>query len=192
MDPQDDDSSSTASEESIPYSPSTPYIIDLEYDNGKSYEYEALFSKELVDFGPSFQLPQSVNATPEALCELFLPDSLLDRWVVCTNDYAASHLPPARQRVITRMDILRFLSAVSYMGVVRLPAKADYFAKDNDVFPHNHAITINQTVFDYLWRNFHTSYKAGSGVLDQEIGDDDDDNDDSSDQRRRRRRSCRK
>ena len=96
MDPQDDDSSSTASEESIPYSPSTPYIIDLEYDNGKSYEYEALFSKELVDFGPSFQLPQSVNATPEALCELFLPDSLLDRWVVCTNDYAASHLPPAR------------------------------------------------------------------------------------------------
>lgn len=131
--------------------------------------------KEQFDFNPRFELPAGVNPTPAAFCEMYLPDSLLDKWVVSTNAYAASYLPQHKRRNISRSDILRFLSAVSYMGVVRLPAKVDYFVNDNNVLPHHHAITINQTLFMYLWRNFHTSFKAGGRARDEEIGEIDDD-----------------
>ena len=172
------------SEESEPYSPSTPYVIDVDYDNGSTYEYEPILKEPTQEFGPSFQLPLSVNATPAALCELFLPDSLLDKWVSSTNHYAASYLSIEKRRDITRMDIFRFLSAVSYMGLVRLPAKGDYFSKDNSILPHHHAITINRSMFEYLWRNFHTSYKSGTGVLDEVRR--------RSSRRRRSRRRCNK
>ena len=76
----------------LSHTPLTPSVIDLEYDKGRSYEYEHILKKPKQDSGPSFHLPPSVNATPASLCELFLPDSLLDKWVVFANDYAASSL----------------------------------------------------------------------------------------------------
>jgi hypothetical protein len=164
-----------SSEEEQAYDPATPYVVDVVDDDRRQLTYNPLLWKNQFDFNPSFELPAGVNGTPAALCELYLPDSLLDKWVVSTNAYASSHLPQHKRRNITRIDILRFLSAVSYMGVVRLPAKVDYFANDNNVLPHHHAIKMNRSLFEYVWRNFHTSFKAGSRIMDEEIDDNDDD-----------------
>jgi hypothetical protein len=100
-------------------------VIDLEYDSGRSGEYDPLLMEAVeAEFGPSFQLPQSVNAMPEALCELFLPDSLLVKWVMCTNDYAAFYLPPARQKAIPR--IIRVNSYVICQRKDSLPEHNDF------------------------------------------------------------------
>jgi hypothetical protein len=57
--------------------------------------------------------------------------------------------------------MLRFLAMIQYMGVVKLPAKHDYFTGNrSNVLPIHNVIMLNKTHFDYLWRWFHTSYSG--------------------------------
>jgi hypothetical protein len=90
----------------------------LPSNNGRSIpEYQRIFDiGDITKFNPSFELPPSVTATPAVLLERFLHDDLLDEWVKCTNEYAASKLVPTRRKTITRADILRFLATLSYTG----------------------------------------------------------------------------
>jgi hypothetical protein len=100
-----------------------------------------------------------IHATVTAVTETFLPDTLLDQWVKCTNRYAAAHLPPGRRKEVSLPEILRFLATIQYMGVVRLPSKQDYFPGNrSDELPAHHAILLNKTRFEYLLRWFHSSY----------------------------------
>ena len=57
MDQEEDSFSTTSTEDSEQYDPSTPYVVDLDYRNGRTYEYDALLNKEMMEIGPSFQLP---------------------------------------------------------------------------------------------------------------------------------------
>jgi hypothetical protein len=126
-------------------------------------------------------MPQSVDATPAALTELFFSDTLLDAWVKCTNEYAASRLSPVQQKKVDKAEILKFLATICYMGVVVLPAKTDYFVgPDHPILPIHHAIKLSLKRFEYMWRNFHTSYKAGNNgedIMDDNVEDDVDDSD---------------
>jgi hypothetical protein len=130
--PESDTSSEDEDEEDdeFPYDPKTPFFVDLSYDrqppNVKYYKPLFLID-EITKFNPSFEMPQNVDASAGTLCELFLPDRLLDKWVRATTDYAASYLPRAKQRNINRADVCCFLAVIQYMGVCRLPAKKDYF-----------------------------------------------------------------
>jgi hypothetical protein len=125
-------------------------------------------------FKPSFELPMGIDATVTAMTEIFLSDTLLHQWVHCTNRYAAAHLPPGRRKEVLLPEILWFLATIQYMGIVRLPAKQDYFPGNrSDVLPAHHAILLNKTRFEYLWRWFHTSYSSGgadetTGVTEEE------------------------
>jgi hypothetical protein len=125
-------------------------------------------------FKPSFELPMGIDATVTAMTEIFLSDTLLHQWVHCTNRYAAAHLPPGRRKEVSLPEILRFLATIQYMGIVRLPAKQDYFPGNrSDVLPTHHAILLNKTRFEYLWRWFHTSYSSRgadetTGVTEEE------------------------
>ena len=94
----------SSGEEEQTYDPSTPYVVDVVDDNRRQQAYIPMLWKNQSDFNPS---PAGVNPTPAALCELYLPDSLLDKWVVSTNAYASSHLPQHKRRNITRSDITR-------------------------------------------------------------------------------------
>jgi hypothetical protein len=121
----------------------------------------------------------NMDPTAAAMVEIFLPDKLLNSWVAATNTYVESLLPPGRrQREITMSDILRFLATIQYMGVVKLPAKSDYFPGNrSDVLPIHPVIQLTKTRFDYLWRYFHTSYKSGEPYEthdedDSEVDDD--------------------
>jgi hypothetical protein len=95
------------------------------------------------------------------LNELFLPDQLIARWTDCTNKYARVQIiDPGKRREVTKMDVLRFLATCSYMGVVRIPAKMDYFPGKNSNYLLSHPlIKMNRSTFDYLWAYFHTSYQ---------------------------------
>jgi hypothetical protein len=69
--PPSSDSEDTEQE----YMPQTPYIVDLEYRNWRDIQYEPIFRvKDMVQFGPSFELPMGIAPNAEALTHLFLPD----------------------------------------------------------------------------------------------------------------------
>ena len=158
-------SSDDDEEEVVEYTPETPFITELQQSKQVGVDYDVVFDvNESTKFGASFEIPMAIVPTAEAMTEIYLPDVLLDKWIQCTNAYAASILPPGKTRDITRPDILRFLAIIQYMGVVRLPAKHDYFpGKRSDVLPTHPSIELNRTLFDYLWRYFHTTFTSGRG-----------------------------
>jgi hypothetical protein len=114
------------------------------------------------------------------MVEIFLPDELLNTWVAGTNAYAESLLAPEhRQKEITMPDILRFLETIQQLGVVKLPAKHDYFpGNSSDYYPITQWLSWIRRGWnlEYLWRYFHTSYKSGEPdeTLDHGSVDDDD------------------
>ena len=151
----------------IYYNPSEPLWQRLPYRTGPQPVFTPLFDYfHHTKFGPSFQLPHGVDATPAALLELFLPDSLLDKWVESTNMYARMRLARDRVKPISRSELCRFLAIIFYMGVVRLPSKEDYWVVDDDVLPTHHTLKLHYTRFHYVWRNFHTSFDENS-TLDE-------------------------
>lgn len=161
------------------YDPATVSIFKVNYDQPVNFEYQPLFDiHDVPRFEPSFEMPLGINASATVLNELFLPDHLITKWADCTNAYALSQVElPAKRKHVTKADILRFLATCSYMGVVRLPAKSDYFpGKNSNYLPSHPLIRINKTMFDYLWVYFHTSYHENDD--DDEILDDDDGGDD--------------
>jgi hypothetical protein len=155
----------------------------LRRDDGTYYNYTPIFeeSGQTTPFSIYLTMTQSVDATPAALTELFFSDRLLYAWVRCTNASAASRLSPLQQKKVDKAEILKFLATICYMGVIVLPAKTDYFVgPDHPILPIHHAIKLSLTRFEYMWRNFHTSYKAGDNgedIMDDNVEDDVDDSD---------------
>ena len=95
-------------------------------------------------------------------------------------------------------DICHFLAMYYYMGVVRLPAKIDYWKTDHTFWPlHPPAQNIPRDKFLYIWRYLHLTGAAPDAdeVLDVNDDDDDDDDDDEEEEEeehRRRRREQRR
>lgn len=186
------------------YDAARPFVIELEYDDERERVYEPVFDLQEKDFPvgtrffkPKFVLPSHVNATASSLLEVYLSDKLLDGWVKCTNDYARARLPPSKCKEITRREVLHFLGAIAYMGLVVLPSKDDYFVKydrlnhgvgcsptDADglpsILPHHPSIRIRWSMFRYMWANFHTSFQPQEEMNDDEDDVDVDDDDDDS------------
>jgi hypothetical protein len=178
--------SSSDEEEEEEYTPLTPWIQEVEHSYRNPVSHEPIFRVgDMTKFGASFELPMGIDVTAAAMAEIFLLDRLLDHRVKCTNKYAAAHLPPARRREVSRSKVLRFLATIQYMGVVKLPAKHDYFPGNrsvkrpakhdyfpgnrSDVLPVHHVIMLKKTRFDCLWRWFHTSHSSG-GAPDETTG----------------------
>lgn len=149
----DDDSAAT--EDS--YSPSRPFITHLDYADGSPVEYTPLHLGELPQFGPNFRLPAGIEPSPTALCEVFFPDTLLNDMVTATDDYARRRLSLRAFKSVSKSDLLEFFAAIYYMGVIRLPAKEDYFRgfDGSCIWRPHPAIHIKRHKFRYLWRNFH-------------------------------------
>ena len=163
----DDDLSTVSSVLELLYTPNTPLISHMHHgddDPEKIDPYTPIFTGERQEFGPNFLLPTGCDHTVPAVSELFLPDNMLDGWVIATNAYAASRLSRRRCRDVSRAHILRFIATVMYMGVVRLPSKDDYFVdpddQTSDFWPRHSPIKLTHAMFKYLWRNFHTSFEA--------------------------------
>ncbi|KAG7352579.1 transposase IS4 [Nitzschia inconspicua] len=181
---ESDDSSAFSELFEFQYDPITPFITHLNTDDEYPEQmdpYTPIFGSEREDFDPKFQIPNGVDATVSSVLELFLPDSLLDRWVSATNAYAESRLSRKRCKRVSRSHILRFISTLMFMGVVQLRCKEDYFVDkddpDSDFFEHYRRIKLSYSMFRYLWRNFHTSFQPTD--LDDIVNDGADEADDS-------------
>ncbi len=111
-----------------------------------------------------FSSPTGCDHTAPAVSELFLPDNMLDGWVIATNAYAASRLSRRRCRDVSRAHILRFIATVMYMGVVRLPSKDDYFVdpddQTSDFWPRHSPIKLTHAMFKYLWRSCWAGWRV--------------------------------
>ncbi len=59
------------------------------------------------------------------MSHVFLPDSLIKKWVQHTNNYAAANVPPNCYKEMKDYKILQFIAIYYYMGLVKLLAKKD-------------------------------------------------------------------
>ncbi|KAG7340642.1 transposase IS4 [Nitzschia inconspicua] len=102
---ESDDSRSFSELFELQYDPITPFITHLntvDDDPEQMDPYTPIFGSEREDFDPKFQIPNGVDATVSSVLDLFLPDSLLDRWVSATNAYAESKLSRKRCKRVSR------------------------------------------------------------------------------------------
>ena len=121
------------------------------------------------------------------MCNLSLPDSIIDGIVIRSNTYAMArtkldetilvdgvmkrnprwmHLN--KFRTINRQDILFFFACYYYMGYCRLPARRDYWVqhKPHSFLPaHWMDGKFSCDKFDYVWRNISLdSLLTGEGI----------------------------
>lgn len=145
--------------EEQPYTPNKPWVkLHVEEGQYFSSTYTPLHVNR-VDFDPAFGIPHGVDATPEALCELFLPESTISRIVTSTQAYANNKVTLRNHYPVDKPSILRLLASIMYMGLVRLPSKRDYFRvdglDDQAIWPHHATIKLARNHFDFLWSCFH-------------------------------------
>ena len=108
----------------------------------------------------------SVEDVAIVLSQTFLPDELVTQLHQSTNAYAHHHCPPRKQRVINEGDILHFFALYYYFGIVKLPAKKEYWGNQwdfLDVLPERHPFTtqrgITEGKFNYLFRYIHPTFQ---------------------------------
>ena len=139
--------------------------------------------------------------TVDLIGGLMLPDSLIDEIVHRTNRYSEWRLRQPewiidpvtkeetknnqwlhkdRRMILDRSDILFFFAIYYYMGVVQLPAKADYWARSADGIDPVH--WMNQVYpmyrFNFVWRNISLdpqfaseSYRFAGDATDRDKDD---------------------
>ena len=122
------------------YTPQRPYSYEVQYKDKSKPTYTPFVLKD--HFLPKFRLPTGVIPSVAAMCNLSLPDSIIDGIVTRSNMYAMARtkleesilvdgvmkrnprwMHPSKYRDITRQDILFFFACYYYMGYCRLPAK---------------------------------------------------------------------
>lgn len=160
------------------YTPYRPYVTELEHEDGSRPAYQPFALPQSGRFGPSYMLPEGLEATPAALSQLFLPDDLIDTIVLKTRAHAHARLPPGQLKNIERKDILRFLAIYFYMGLVKLPSKKDYWrAGESAVWPvHPIFAHMPRVLFEYIWRNVHlTDVEPEEAAVEEAVQDRADD-----------------
>lgn len=154
--------------ESRPYEGPRGGIVDedllnvtIEDWDTETYDYEPVIDRDDLQLrSPRFELPNNLEPTAETMCEMYWTDDVLDDIVQCSNDYAKDHVSASQYKPVNRAEILRFMAILTYMGVVKLPAKTDYWPSvDDDWWPTHPAIRLKKTRFLYIWRTFHTAYR---------------------------------
>ena len=82
---------------------------------------------------PKFSMPDGVNNTAEALSEMAIPDSFVKETTKNSNAYCKAQKLTKNQTynpkkdTITESDVLLFFAGYYYMGVVKCPARRDYW-----------------------------------------------------------------
>jgi len=116
------------------YSPSQPLVIPIEPVGRPNPAYEKIVIPDESRHKPSFGgLPRGVPYDPVQLCHIALPNSLIEHITDSSNAYARQHVSPEkRQGEIKCADILIFFAIYYYMGIVKLPAKRDYWRRSDE------------------------------------------------------------
>ena len=139
------------------YTPGKPFVVPVpRYVAGHGTPEIPYTKMELPEeFPAEFRLPRGLKFEPATMTDLFLPDKLLDTFVSCSNAYAKKNLSKRRYVPIKRKDVLYFFGVYQYMGLVRLPAKDDYFSTEGNWPLHPLLSGLSKTWFQYMFRNIH-------------------------------------
>ena len=120
------------------------------------------------------------------LTQTFLPDDFIAKVTVTTRAYAADNLQPLRQRNIGPADMLHFFALYYYFGIIKLPAKADYWhndCDDFDILPESYPIATDRGMtrdrFNYIFRYIHATFKSEDAEDETETEDAEDETDDN-------------
>ena len=128
------------------YTPQRPYLDELQYKDDPHPTYTLFVLKDEIQ--PKFQLPPGVTPSVAAMCNLALPDSIVDGIVIRSNTYAMARtkldetilvngdmernprgMHPNKYRNINQQDIFFFFPCYYCMGYCRLPARQDYWVQ---------------------------------------------------------------
>ena len=66
-----------------------PYSYEIQYNNKSQQKYTPFVLKD--QFQPKFRLPTGVTPSVTAMCNLLLPDSIIDGTVIRSSTYAKAH-----------------------------------------------------------------------------------------------------
>ena len=113
--------------------------------------------------GIKFRVPRAAGLlrSIEASTVLWIPDALAEAIARHSNAYARVKKRSSRNdRSLADPDIrageiLTFLGIYFYMGVVRLPARRDYWVVDPKWPRHPVSGKMTRGRFDYIWKNLH-------------------------------------
>ncbi len=166
--------SSSSLSSSSNYNPTTPFIVRIPQQTvTKPMVRDEAEMCVKTTFGP-FHKDETIDAT--YMCHYYFPDHLIKKWTKCTNKYACDNCDKRKIKEVKEQHILQFLAVYYYMGVVRLPAKRDYW-KQGGMWPvHPVMKGMSRDMFEFLFRYFHVSYD-GKGGCDEFVNDDEHDSD---------------
>jgi hypothetical protein len=89
------------------YNPMKTFVKKIKYCDGRKIKYKPIFDlNSMPHFGPSFELPATVQPLQLPMIEIYYPDSLLKQWQEATNAYAANRLAPSQRKNVKVQDIL--------------------------------------------------------------------------------------
>ncbi|CAJ1938795.1 unnamed protein product [Cylindrotheca closterium] len=167
------------------YSCDTPFVTELNYQNGTTQPYDKMSIEMEERHKPRFGgLEAGMIVTPVLMTELFLPNNLLQDIIGHTNSYARARLPPSKVKDVTLEELLRFLAIYYYMGLVVLPSKSDYWRRHKlNIWP-THPVThgISSKRFQYIWRNIHLTVPENAQETDDDAGSGDDDDEEEEEE----------
>ena len=155
-----------------PYDYLKVHPFEIKYTDGQQKPYEPMRIPVVTRFFEKFSIPNGMDPTVQVISELFLPDSFLARVAKCSN--LSGRSKGHSFKPISTPNILVFFSIIFYMGVVRLPAKTDYW-NSNGMWPTHKVLScMSYKCFQVIWRNIY--------LVKPDQGDDDGDKTDSDDE----------
>lgn len=111
-----------------PYTPTSVWVKEVRYQDGSQKPYEAMFIDKSDRHSAKFLLPNGIEAAIHTISDFFFTDPFISLIVKNTNAYIRHKGKSVRD--VSKEEILVFFSIYFYMGVVKLPAKADYWRSE--------------------------------------------------------------
>ena len=144
------------------YTPLDVFVSEVKYQDGTQKEFEPMTINASDRHQPKFAMPNNVDVSIEGLTELYLSEKFVKSIVKHSNVYAKAKYQ-GNIKPVTQAEILIFFSIILYMGVVRLPAKADYF-KTHGMWPvHKPCQQMSFYCFEQIWRVIHLTAEEERG-----------------------------
>jgi hypothetical protein len=142
------------------YEPTRPWLKEVIPSCGSQNHYERIVIPEAERHEAKFQMPSGLEPSVQAFVDILFEDKFLSCTTDCSNAYKKAK---GRNNVrdFETWEILIFFSIVLYMGVVQLPAKADYWSSDPDWPTHPLLKGMSATRFNEIWMNIHFTPVVG-------------------------------
>jgi hypothetical protein len=144
------------------YSPKEPFVQVIAYEDQQERVYEPMDigTEEEGRHDPLFRLPNNLQPSVATMSYLFLPDVLIEQITRSTNAYAKKSLPVDAIKEVSSSEMYFFFAIIFYMGLVRLPAKEDYWKEDPGIWPiHPPCAALSFRRFKYIWRVIHLTQR---------------------------------